>query len=247
MVSLDTGTSGAINPELNILKQINKSMGSINSGLQKSMKLNMSGITGQQSQATEPTEQTEQQTPETPPIYEEVMVEGQRMIAETDAKTGKINDLLTINEASQQGILNETGKIKKELTKENSQFDKITSHLKDQEGLTNLTKSDLMLISTETYKEVELQHDINLLLGEIKAKYVQQVRELGGKASDFDKTILENYFGSRDESFYPLMSTQGGVMPQGVVYGTDTDRLFWERTQELDIPFLDISHGDDAI
>jgi hypothetical protein len=116
--------------------------------------------------------------------YEEVIYEGEKMVAEINASTGQINNLLTIEEAEQKGILDEKGGIRAELRDQKGVFDKITKELEKENGVVKLNKDQLLGLSTSYYKSVLLTNDLNTATEKVTKEILNMIGEKSGSLPD---------------------------------------------------------------
>lgn len=243
--------------ELDTLKEMNDTLKELSSTVEKTTGLQMSGLLGnvlganqnQNTAAEQSTDEIKSNAGAGEKVYEEVIYEGERMIAETNAKTGKVNDLLTVQEAQQRGILDENGKIKKNLTKENSAFDILTKNLQNQDGIVVLTNKQLLEISTLHYERILLDSEFNKVMQET----IDKLREkyLNGSSSEEDKKQIDRtisqieIMNDMNSALNSFMSSTG--VGQFVSYGTDWARAIMEENKFKPIDFTsNILFGSDA-
>jgi hypothetical protein len=110
--------------------------------------------------------------------YEKVQLEGEDHIVEIKKTVDgqeKINRILTMDEARQEGITNEKNSILKELTVENSLFDNITKNLASSRDAVIINTENLSDITASTEAEKILMQDIVRLQEQRRKELAAQV------------------------------------------------------------------------
>ena len=183
--------------------------------------------------STSPGEQADMYAQLSGESYEPLIsAEGERLVALTDAKTGKIKEILTIREARERGIVDELGNIKENLNQWNSEFDKLIADNEQIGGSLfvqnkDLTEINKIILLQGTNKQIiiELKKKKKALLEaklramESKRKYssVDQLKADAGAitAIQENEVLLNNYLIGSDEMANAIFESQGGT-PEGV-------------------------------
>ena len=107
--------------------------------------------------------------------YEEIMVDGEKQIARVSTATGEILEVLTLQEAIDQGILNEKGKIKDSLVIANEAWDEMVKDFPKQREYVKLTKDEYETLLDKAIAEQLVIDDIQTLLLDKKNLLSQEV------------------------------------------------------------------------
>lgn len=112
--------------------------------------------------------------------YEKAVIEGKDVVLKTNAKTGEILEILTRQEAEQQGILLVSGQLKNKYKELNSAFDEIAKNYESSQGSVVLTNSDLDDIQKSTSEAASLNKTYVELLKERNRLIQQDIANSGG-------------------------------------------------------------------
>lgn len=93
--------------------------------------------------------------------YEEAMIEGEEKVLKINQQTGEIIDVLTQQEARDQGILNEKDDIYENLKVSSAVYKENVKHLEHQKEKLIISADDLATISDLQGREKEIQREIN--------------------------------------------------------------------------------------
>jgi hypothetical protein len=248
------GISGKISSDddTKILKEMSDTLKSINDESKKQANLNLAGLLGApllggQAPGTGDEEGGGGLVGELgggKKAYEEVIYEGENMIAEINASTGQINNLLTKDEAKQKGILDEKGEIKDELRDQKGVFNKITKELEKENGVVKLNKEQLLDLSTSYYKSVLATNDLNAATEKATNYILDMIGEKSGLKLDIStpEKIQDNIdFLNQGVDLIDSFGDSG--IGQFITFGGNLVREGVQHIQEKSIQFVDLLRG----
>lgn len=111
---------------------------------------------------------------------------GEDMIAEIDTKTGEIVRLLTLQEAQQQGIVDEYGRWRAGVIHNNTLLDQIGSNLSKVKDTYILDVDTVNNISAENKRQLQLLKDLNKAIAD-------QIQSYGGEVSGKARSVFAGF------------------------------------------------------
>lgn len=126
--------------------------------------------------------------------YEKVLKDGEEQILKINNITGDIIEVLSMREAKERGILDETGNLNKYYTNWTSEFDKITESLPKWRDAVELNSENARLIKAETDAQLNLQRNITIALGDY-LNGLQKVKSTVAQAKAFESLGISSEAG----------------------------------------------------
>jgi hypothetical protein len=161
----------------------------------------------------------------------EAFVDGEQKVIEVNEKTGKIEDILTLQEAKYRQILDKTGQILPGLQAEKDLRDKIGSGLEMTLGIIDATTKQLEKSYSEAYKQELYDERIT----EAKRAYAEKMEKLAGITA---RDILSGGSGSLNYSPAPINQGAANFTDMINNYNRDANTLkFAEKILRSTKPF----------
>lgn len=176
--------------------------------------------------------------------FQEALIDGEKKILAVNEQTGKVQDVLTLQEATDKGILDEKGRVKDQWKTQSKIIQESIDSLGTYHGSLLISNQQLMDISSEERKQLEFQKQITAALE-------KKARELGttGRVVDTPsgkQSTYNNYLQAADaitgQSQAPARTDYAPFKDVETKASYYDDRNNWDSSVNKKIsPFFDIN------